>query len=89
VTPFVNPSIVQFVVATTQVCPPGDAVAVYDVTDAPPSSAGALQETSTDSSPVAADTATGAEGICSVGVASTTSEGSLTPTEFVAVTVNE
>ena len=85
----VSPSIVQLVDDTTQVLAPGEAVAVYEVTDAPPSSAGALHETSTDSSPVSATTDKGTDGSCSVGVASSAADAVLVPTEFEAVTVNE
>jgi hypothetical protein len=41
--PSVSPVTAQKVVAAEQDSPPGEAVAVYEVTDEPPSSAGAVQ----------------------------------------------
>jgi hypothetical protein len=58
----VRPVIVQPVLAEVQVAPPGEAVAVYPVIDAPPFEAGAAQVTATCPSAAVVLTVVGAPG---------------------------
>ena len=78
-------------VAVVHVKPPGEDVAVYDVTGEPPSEAGALQVRLTELFPAVAEFNVGAPGTDNpvVGVAESAFEAGPVPTAFVAVTVNE
>jgi len=88
--PFVRPSTVQlrapFVV---HVFEPGDDVTVYPVTEAPPLSAGAVQDTTEETFAVdVAETAVGALGTAAGVAAAEAVDVAPVPTALVAVTVN-
>jgi len=88
--PFVRPSTVQlrapFVV---HVFEPGEDVTVYAVTDAPPFSTGAVQDTTELTFAVdVADTAVGAPGTVAGTAAAEAVEVAPAPTALDAVTVN-
>jgi hypothetical protein len=88
--PFVRPDTVQlrapFVV---QVFEPGEDVTVYPVTDAPPLSAGAVQDTTELAFAVdVADTAVGAPGAVAGTATAEAVEAAEVPEAFVAVTLN-
>ena len=84
----VRPVIVTEVLVVVAVTPPGSDVTVYSVIGLPPSEAGAVHETTAETSLGVANTSVGASG-GPMGI--TTLEGvelRLGPTELVAVTVN-
>ena len=88
--PFVRPSTVQlrapFVV---HVFEPGEDVTVYPVTDAPPLSAGAVQDTTDETFAVdVADTAVGAPGTVAGSAAAEAVDAVETPETFDAFTLN-
>lgn len=78
----------QDVDADSQVRPPGAAVTVYFVIAAPPSEAGADQDTVTCPSPAETDVIAGAPGTVAGITESEVAEVAPTPIAFVAVTVN-
>jgi hypothetical protein len=82
-----SPLTVQPSVAVVQVKPPGEEVAVYELT-AEPFAAAADQFNVTLAFPAAALFSVGAPGVVA-GVAESAFEAGPVPTEFVAVTVNE
>ena len=91
--PFDNPDTTHDVAgATTEhVAPPGDAVTVYPVISAPPSSPGADHDTDTRPSPPTPNTDVGAPGTVTSGTGVTAADGDdagPVPALFVAVTVN-
>ena len=88
--PFVRPSTVQlrapFVV---HVFEPGEDVTVYPVTEAPPLSAGAVQDTTDETFAVeVAETAVGTPGAVAGTAAAEAVEAAEVPEAFVAVTLN-
>ncbi len=93
--PFDNPLTVQLVVGVEgaievveQVAPPGEAVTVYSVIVAPPSSKGVIQEITADVLPRTAATPVGALGALHVETALEAEEADPVPAAFVAETVN-
>jgi hypothetical protein len=85
--PFVRPLTVQPVLPVEQVKPPGEEVAVYEVT-AEPFPAAADQDNATLAFPATALFNVGAPGT-PAGVAESAFDAEPVPTAFVAVTVNE
>ena len=88
--PFVRPCTVQlrapFVV---HVFEPGEDVTMYPVTDAPPLSAGAVQDTTDETFAVdVAETAVGTPGAVAGTAAAEAVEAAEVPEAFVAVTLN-
>jgi hypothetical protein len=74
----------------THIAPPGDAVTVYELIEAPPFDTGAVQVIveRVDSAPVAA-TLVGADGIVDGTTAADGTDATLVPDTFVAVTLKE
>ena len=88
--PFVRPSTVQLrAPLVVQVFEPGEDVTVYPVTDAPPFSTGAVQDTTDETFAVdVAETAVGAPGTVAGTAAAEAVEAAEVPEAFVAVTLN-
>ena len=88
--PFVNPVTVQVVPAVVQLAVPGDATAVYPVIGDPPSLAGATHATSAlfVTPTIAADTLVGTPGTVETNTPPDAEDGALSPSPFVATTVN-
>ena len=86
--PLVSPEIVHDVVADEQVRPPGEAVAVYPETLAPPSEVGAVHVTPSCWFPDVSFTPDGAAGTPTTGT-ETAVDGVDAPTWFSATTVIE
>ena len=85
--PFVKPVTVAEVPAVVAVTLPGEEVTVYCVIDAPPSDAGAVQDTVASALPPVTDTPVGAPGTVAGVTEFDASEEGPVPIELVAVTV--
>ena len=88
--PLVSPPMTHLrpVSGAVHTLPPGHAVAVYELTGAPPSSSGAFHDTAKDLSPGSACTARGAIGTPAGVTATDDSEGVESPPDDAAVTRN-
>ena len=86
--PFVKLVTVAEVPAVVAVTLPGEEVTVYCVIDAPPSDAGAVQETSASALPPVADTPVGTPGTVAGVTALEALDADPVPSLLVAVTVN-
>ena len=83
----VRPVTVTDVPVVVAVTSPGAEVTVYSVIGLPPSEAGAVHETTAETSVGVADTSVGVSGTIAGVIGVDGSEAILVPREFVAVTV--